>query len=528
MLLNEPVNPLFGVRRIELEKIHISPMGGTREQYLRPFVSQMSADSLDQVVDLAMRTPSVTPESISGIGLNLISPTVEAGPQLAVVGGWDTQRLRVHIRCHGFYTNGERAVFEWSGYTDYVGVSTLGTRPTLDPRMIFVINHSNINNVVDVVNRRTGQSTQMERVLQSGDLLNPNNLANPSAKPFSLRPCDVARYMYQDSLQRSPALNKALGGVIMLDTQIGNAGSWSDTSLHSPTTYISGLLGATKTFAASDGFDNCTQLERMSSALDSNHMTVSDPLLRKLCDAQAMAQGRFHSFEFSHLMNLFPDWQSKLVTTGFHELESGIQLSANDSDPWNVTSQEVYFANGLMQSIVGVLDRHQCLAVSFAANNHQIGGEVVIVPSSAPFFAPTAVIPDMGSKINMLLHDIKTFVLNDLGMRGQRQFTTVATISREGISSVIVNLGRGEYGWTSPTYASAAMAPVQTPYSDHVGVLAGHFSGIYKRIAERVNGDSNILLQSSTSWDSASLSQVQTPQTQVGHTSNDDYDVGLF
>lgn len=377
------------ILNIEILNIVIQETGTYNNQYLRPYETNVQANTLDNFVDRIKETNStrIPAGAIADLSANILTPSARPICTVPIVNGWDTPRERFLIIVEVTYSVGNKENIYLQGYTDYTGVSTGINNITraygaIDPQMAFNINSvSKVNIVQNISNGvilETKRATLSDQVLQ---IEPPTINNNPTV--YGLRPIDIISDINSQWVRESIAY--AGGPSTTLDTRTILGASNSNCNRRTnniPSNYLADFVSSFMAAASNPevGMDTGEIINECRAELSENNFSTN-PFIRFISNSTGtnITNGWF---KWIDLLTAFPYAADKVTyIENTHSEYSNIHRTGMTEDAGSMTRESIVAAF-LSQTVPAIMVGCLINKLAFVTTNRDIGGLVTTVISN--------------------------------------------------------------------------------------------------------------------------------------------------
>lgn len=187
---------------ILVKKLMITETGTSNDMASRNFTTQVTTNSLNQLIEKTAHGINLTAENLAGISGKIIQPD-QVARRIDIPNGWGTKRYRfILTACYPNDHMSRNVVYYYTGYTDIVGHSA--QLQDFDPNMKIYI-----NNVISVsrYNQQTPNGViPAVMVNECSHLLHPRSMGGnlqtqfdtrgtPLSTPSTIRPVDIFHHL---------------------------------------------------------------------------------------------------------------------------------------------------------------------------------------------------------------------------------------------------------------------------------------------------------------------------------------------
>lgn len=187
-----------------INKLTIMETGTYSPMYRRPFVLEITDRQLDIIADRTQGGTMINHATIGKVAGQIIRPASHTEGQVNIANGFDTRRFMFMMEVVQTMM-GTETTYMINGWTDYLGISRITGKPTLDENMVFTVNSVM---AVRTTNAQTGFSgLVVPSLVECAHILKPDaSLGIASIRhnslegQMTLRPEDVLSRIEQQEL----------------------------------------------------------------------------------------------------------------------------------------------------------------------------------------------------------------------------------------------------------------------------------------------------------------------------------------
>lgn len=476
-----------------------------RKMWHRPIQADLTERDLDILAESTNGGQNITARSVGGLAGRVLRPISHVESEVHIPNGMDENRflfmMEVSVSSMGTVTT-----HTIQGYTDYLGVSRLSGRKTLDPDMVFTVNGSMALRRVD---SRTGfGGLILPTVTESLHILRPDVSAGRNVirggrmtGSISIRPEDIINRVEQKEI------SDAFDGmpVRCASNTFNNGLKRSRRSNGCATDYLLRTLTAAR--------DAVGEVSRMRGTNDQMYEQIrsqlAEPGIASHDFYYALGKhtdfNRTASFTFADIEDMQPDLEIEVVMSGevsrVHGVGIGLSGSRqDDSENWDGSNNTAIAASIMASSLPAIMTQLFVTRVHFSVTNMTEDNEPCFVLYTAESFSANVderFIRDFEISFrNKLIDEI----LNAISYNGQMAYDIDVDLDilTEGCYEISLD-GDSMTRFVAPAFCDSLYSPVVTTNQIIYDNLADDIEKMIKATAYgRVNNDRDTTLSSGT------------------------------
>lgn len=474
----------YGNKQMRMGRFVVIQTGSYQDQVLRPFETEMSQFTRNNIVETVLSSRQVSPQALAPLLTDFIKPSAVAESDVQIPGGFRQQRIRFYLEIVMEDQIGSKSSQMFIGYTDHFGVSMQSG--ALDPNMVFYLNGSTRIRTMPSLVGQNG-SYQSSNMIESSLILPPpareyQGLAG-GAKTFLMRPEDVFSQIDNQFLKSGAEEDDTFydGRTIMT-----NQARKSKREFNSGSAFVAGMLDSwhqTARGAASEDEEEIIDNSRTLVAAD--QLNRDHFISWLMSTSHGRNSGNY--FTLSDLDRLDPTASARVNEAFTRMLEDysfsdpwrGV-VESSQSEYWRGQDGATIWATVLAQSVPGYMMEAGLTKVAFHVTNDTIGARVVMTLSGAKSLNMGASLEQNSDRFKFVLeHQLLKMLSGD----NEVCYSIKGVIDTMGDTILDVSLNQApETRFVWPTYMDALMPPVVTTYENRLDQMAESLGSIIKDV----------------------------------------------
>lgn len=475
----------YGYKQMRVVRMLVQLTGTYGQQFLRPYQSNMTQQSKNEIMEHVDRARSIVPTAIAGFSSQFISPSATPESAIQIVGGWQEQRLRFMLQIDTQDTTGMNTTTEFiTGYTDHKGLSLQSN--LLDPNMLFIVNDVNTTRKTLAVTPM-GNQTHYNHCDSSHILINDtySGLMAPR-QTYGLRPEDVFDQIDSNELAQNVGGDMFVHEARNLLTK--NA-TKSDRKNAVAPVYVANVLDAWLQSTKQERDQPTSQVMATAREVVASTPILQDPFMTYLRHRSGMMSTK--SFTLQDLINIDSNSPNVVKFVPIGQIESAGLHQAGMSQNWGGSDYTTVVATSVGQTVPSYLSMCGLSNISFSADNLSQGGEANINIMAPPKSLSLGM--DLVMPMQNFIFKLKTELLRTLSQSNMISYALEVKCDVLGETWINVSLnGQPAELFVFPTFTDALLAPVTTTNNAILGSIAGDFSELMNEITENMGSKMNI------------------------------------
>lgn len=469
---------------VKVRKLLLHETGSYNPQYRRPYDTHLGPNTINMMLERLGNTRKYEPSQMGGLAGSFITPTATPEKQLTLINGWNERRMKFMMEIEYSYYTGGSMLEVVLGYTDYNGVSMMGS---IDPNMRFYIN--SIMEVRNTVSYGNTGGQLMSSVIGSSHIIVDNNWTSIYApeRDQNMRPTDVYTAMTRIQMHGIPQ-----DGITDARTLVNNNAIKSRRCNASSAEYVSRIFdGYTQAAIQTPYGGGERDLIDTARGLAKEEIASEDPFL----DAMMQIRGDGcvgNTFTFKDLRLLDQNIDNVTIAhllspeTKARTHQTGMTADWGGSDIYTST------ASILSQTIPGLMMDLALTRIVFMSTNRDITGAIRTAIMDAQGFSSG----DITRSIEIFISKIQNEVLQDISFSGGVDFAITMNVDLLGETWLNLSLdGKAPVDYVTPSFCDALLTPIISSDNNRVMNLASDFQMLSETLLDnntmmRQNGHS--------------------------------------
>ena len=470
---------MYSTKRMSVKKLLLQETGTYNEQYRRPYVTNLSGETRNDILEAVEGKNNITAASLSNVSMGFIAPAANWEAQVVIPNGWNTPRLRFILEVY-IENNMGMGITEYiTGYTEY---SDQSLRNRIDPKMMFFIN--NISQTKTVTNNTPLGNQSYQSLIDSSHVLVNNNFSSmfDTAKVYSLKPESIIQDIDTQSLGMHVNDMVYNTTTSFVKTQPAKANRKNNIA----PIYIASLLdGYLQSSRAESDETHSRLLAQTHSALESASFSKDNFLmflqLRLTQRGHGIALG--NTFTLEDLIALDPNTTNVMkladyMPGGFHQ--------TGQSAGWGGSDGITQYAATIAQALPAYLTQFCFNTISFTSTNHTVTGEIVTAVSNVRGFNSAL---DLSNEISAFVFRLNNDLLMGLSYGNRMPFQLEVNCDLMGETWIELSLNNEPMTtFVTPSFCDSLTTPIITSNADILHGIARDFDGLMTSIAENDTG----------------------------------------
>lgn len=469
--------------KIRVESLVLAESATYRDQFLRPYVTEVKGDLTDRIGERFQKARRFTPTMLANIANQFIVPDSRPRGIIEIPHGWDERRGRFILTLEITVGTGDRLRQVVMGYTNTTGFTS---SHRVDSDMEFYINNTYMLVEKTVRTNRGYRSvyapTSMNDVLADRDNAGARRRSD---RRYTIRPEDI--YSTIDAEQTLDMVDDLTD----LRTTLHRSAIKSRSSNRIGSRYMAGVLNSRqKAIELNDHGNNPAEINATAQGYVQEAYASEDLFMRRLTDIQDLDEATTTSFfTFRHLLAIDPDAQRAVNCNLYDDNTLAVTdyRRYDNINDMNGQEEEDRIA-ALIATAVPALMMENCIhQINFQAHNQDHGTDFVFVPSKT-----NSMVDDLDMKsftdmfeerlIDELLVPITADNRYDIGIE-----LTCRVFGEINFTLFWDGKKRGRYIF--PCFCNALSSPIITDDIHDVKKIARDFNDLFDEFLPSTLGD---------------------------------------
>lgn len=472
---------MYKTKSINVVKLIIQQTGTYDEQYQRPYTTQLSANSRNDILEAVIGKPCITPAAVATATMGFITQTATPERVIGIVNGWNTPRLRFLLQLREVDHMNMAQTFYVTGYTEY---SEISMHNRVDPNMLFYINNISITKSISYSTPLGNQSYQ-NLVDSSHVLVNDSysSIFEPN-KIYNLAPESVLDDIGCLDLGSSEDM------IINTTSTMNRTPTKSPRKNNISSVYVSRVMdGYLQTSRQSEFDTHSSMLENTKNGMQ-NLPYTSDPFLMKL-QAMHNRQGKgttiSNTFTLNDLCSIDPNTPNVMKLA---EYQAGGMYQAGRNNGWGGSDGVTLFAATLAQSLPAYLTQFCFNSTHFTATNYTLTGAIEATVNDVKGFNNGL---DLSKEVSAFIYRINTELLSGLSYGNKMPFQLEVRCDLIGETWIEVSLnGEPPMCFVTPSFCDSLTTPITTTNINNLHGIASDFDRLLTELTENDNNNRSV------------------------------------
>lgn len=468
------------VVQVNVANLLIQVTGTYNPMVFRPYATSLTNDTIEQLSNLAIQSPSITASLIAPATASFLSPSATHTGLVHIPGNWTEQRCRFMLELHVKYADQTTSTVYMQGYTDFPGVSLQTGNIALD--MMFFINSYSVINTVPMMTPVGVMNSYIP--LDNAHLLTSHD----NNQLVSMRPQDIFAGMQTSMMVGSdPVITDTRNMVSTTQSLKSNRSNSTPVAMTARVidTYMKTRLGAEYGLGSQDIFTSSMN-NSYEDRLDHN------PVIRYLSGFTSSAT----AFSFAELCELDRSTVDRTVVSNAGSVMRAAHHTGMTSD-WHGADRETVGANMLAFGITGLMVEMFITRLVVKSTNMETGRPLtVVIDAKSPAGG------DLTSKLEVLKSRLEAEIISNLSFGNYETYSFEVRADIYGETWIKISLaGQPFIDYVLPTFADARFSPVLSNNINNYQHVVNDFEHVVSAVAENITGNQ----KPNSSFSSASL-----------------------
>lgn len=474
---------------IRVIRFVIHETGTYNEQYRRPYISQLTSQGMNQILENTMSAPRIHAGIFSGVANQVLAPSPEAESVINIPNGWSERRFRFMLHLEVTYKTGgviHEIVTGWSE----TPASTVSLYGTLDPNTVFRVNntiHIRQQNITTPLGIQTRSS-----IADCSHVLSDNNWTsiNSPNRQISMRPTDIFSKIIVSNVEDQLASE----GSYDASTTVTNIARKSKRTNAISTNYIADIVRSyveadaslgvgSDAIGANDAFGIAQSYSKESSA-------ARDPFLDTISSFSNMPVS--DTFTLSQLNRIDPNADNNTVYVKMGVTEMAQVHNAGQTQHWAGSDLHTHIATILSNSVPAIMVSSTITKIAFVTTNMDATGRIDTRIADIEGIAANM---DMSQPAQAFLGRLENEILNDLSQY-QIGYAIQMQVDILGETWIKITIGNEEIDYVTPSFCDALTPPVITNQNQVASNLASDLYNLMSNVVDFKNNNSANIIQS--------------------------------
>jgi hypothetical protein len=456
--------------KIWVEELKLIESGTYRDQFLRPYVTEVKGSIVDRIEERYVKSRRFTPSILANIASQFIVPDYFTRGIIEIPHGWGTRRGRFILTLMIEIGTGDRLRQVVMGYTNSVGFTTRH----VDHDMEFYINNTFMLKE-QVMTDGDGRRKRYWVPTMTNDVLSDRNndgLRRRGSQLFTMRPEDV-----YSSLDAEQTLD-LVDDVTDLRTTLSKNAIKSGTSNRLASRFMSNVLnGRQKALENNDYSNAAAEVNATAQGYVQENYASDDLFMRRLANVKGTTMTT-DNFTFRDLLQIDPEAERRtdplLLDKDALRLTDYMEDDVNDlsgQEEWDRIAALIGIAVPALMVETGIHN------VSFQAHNQELGGQWFFLPSNA-----RSLIKDVD--IGPFMDKFEERVIDELLMpiTGGNDFDIGVNVNCRAFGEVDFTLywdGANHGRYVIPCFTNSLASPIVTDDRKDIRKMARDFDSLF-------------------------------------------------
>lgn len=455
--------------RIFVEDLTIVESGTYPDQFLRPYVSEVSGSLIDKVEERFAKSKRFTPSILAAIANQFMVPDYHHRGLVEIPNGWNERRGRFVLTLDIEIGTGDHLKQVVIGYTNSVGFTTR----SVDHDMEFYINSTFLLTPRTIPTERGYQKVLVP--IHTNDVLSDREnagLRRRGDELYTIRPEDVFSTL---DLENTSQL---VDDLTDLRTTLSKNSIKSSTANRLGSRYMANVLSARqKALDNSEYGQSATDINATAQGYVQESYTSDDVFLRALSNLRGIT-ATVDNFTFRDLLRIDPEAERRTEPYLLDDLARSTTAYSREATQLDGQEEEDRVA-ALIAIAVPALMMESCIhSIKFQVHNQGIDQRFTFIPTDAKSFMKNVDMDPFVDQfeerlIDELLYPITGDNRYDIGIELRcRAFGEVDfTLYWDGMA-------RGRY--VIPVFCNSLASPIVTNSRDDVQKMSRNFNSLFE------------------------------------------------
>jgi len=466
-------------QEIRVVRFIIHETGTYNEQYRRPYVSQLTPQGLNQILETAIQSPRINAGIFSGLSNQVVAPSATYESAIQIPGGWGERRMKFMMHLEVRYKTGgtvQEVVTGWSE-TPAGAVSIYGT---LDPNTVFRINNTMIIRQ-QMMNTPYGNQMQSS-ITDCSHVLSDDTwsgIRNNNPKQLMMRPIDIFSGIMTSGLQDELNSVGSYDGSITLSNLATKSRRTNTISTNYLSDIIRNYTNASHQLGVGD--DGTGNMDILSTAQGyaKEMSSARDPFMETIASMTGGAVT--NTFTLTDIERLDPNAPNNTKYIKQSTTDKAMAHQAGQTQHWAGSDLHTHVATILSNAVPSIMMNHLITKIAFVSTNMDITGNLDTRIADLNGFVQNV---DMSPHAQAFIAKLENEVLKDIIQNYQIGIGIQMQVDLLGDTWIKLNINNEEIDFVTPSFCDAVLVPVLTQNPQTSQQLAGDFKTLLDNISD--------------------------------------------
>lgn len=455
--------------KIWVESLDVIESGVYREQFLRPYVTEVKGGIIESIEERYAKARRFTPSILAEIANQFIVPDYRTRGIIEIPQGWGSRRGRFILTLMIEMGTGDRIKQVVLGYTDSVGFTTRN----IDRDMEFYVNNTFLLKE-SMVRTSSGRAERMYVPLHTNDVLSDRDnagLRKRGPQMYTMRPEDV--YSALDSEQTIDLVDDLTD----LRTTLSKNAIKSSTSNRLGSQFMAKVLHSRQRALENEEYaKSAVDINATAQGYVQESYASDDIFLRTISNIRGLST-TVDNFTFKDLLVIDPDAEDRTNPMRLDNEAKAMTAFQDESNVLDGEEEEDRIAALVGIAVPALMLECGIHQISFQVHNQEIGGEWSFLPANARSFVKKMDVAPFIDRfeerlIDELLVPITGGGRYDIGLDlhcrafGEVDFTMFWD-------------GRNQGRYVIPVFTNSLASPIVTDTRDDVRKMSRNFNDLF-------------------------------------------------
>lgn len=470
--------------QIRVVRFIIHETGTYNEQFRRPYVSQLTPQGLNNILENVVTAPDINAGVFSGLANQVLAPSPTYESQITIPYGWTERRFRFMLHLEVTYKTGgviQEIITGWSE-TPASSVSLYGK---LDPKTVFKVNNT-IHIRQQNINTPFGVQTQSS-ISDCSHVLSDSNwsgIYTPN-RQIAMRPSDIFSKLIVSGVEDELAASNSYDGTSTL-TSIATKSKRTNTVA---TNYIGDIVRSYTQAESQLGITNdpVGNMDALSTAqsYSRENSAARDPFLETISNLTGNPITDYFTLE--DLQRLDPNALNNTTYIKMSTTEMASTHQAGQTQHWGGSDLHTHVATILSNAVPSIMVNQLITRIAFVTTNMDFSGRIDTRIADLDGFVSNM---DMSGLANGFIGKLENEILKDFAM-SEIGFGIQMQVDLLGETWIKVNINGEEFDYVTPSFCDAMLVPIVTTNNQTAKALAHDLGTLMTTIADH-KGNHNL------------------------------------
>ena len=449
---------------LKIIKFIVQELGTFNDVYTRPYMSHVSHQALDTIVDRveSNKRNRITGALLAGVSGGVIQQSAKPEKKVYIPGGMQERRLKFVLVVEITYSTQNVVKLYIQGYTEFMGLSF---NNTLDPNMQWYINSYTKTN--EYFERTPNGLVKQERVIESVSVINgaftvDRNNSNPNTFGMTgdcpIRPLDIFHGMQAENLALGYQFANPESTLLDTRGRIGEEVIPSVRRNNVGTNYLADIIDvhvmAQQTLDFGQGNDN---LFGRCVAYTQQPAFLENPFLRALSNIRGSSN--VCSFTINELLRIDPNLQNVTDYLALNQQAYNQLPQAGQSEYWSCNNIETQLAFTIGTATLSLMADLLFGKLSYSSTNQFGNGRMETIITGSVSLSGS----DLRPQYNLFINRLETEVLFSITYANELPYNITVEADINGSTVIHISINNSNtVRYVLPTMADSLFPPIMT------------------------------------------------------------------